>query len=72
LYVAGARVLGIHPVSAVTRVTGGLNVTLFSYDGALNFGLIANREMVPDLWNMIGYLTDAVDELLALADSADG
>jgi WS/DGAT/MGAT family acyltransferase len=72
LYVAGARVLGIHPVSAVTRVTGGLNVTLFSYDGALNFGLIASREMVPDLWNMIGYLTDAVDELLALADSADG
>ena len=72
LYVAGARVLGIHPVSAVTRVTGGLNVTLFSYDGALNFGLVASREMVPDLWNMIGYLTDAVDELLAVADSADG
>jgi hypothetical protein len=72
LYVAGARVLGIHPVSAVTRITGGLNITLFSYDGALNFGLIACREMVPDLWRMIGYLADAADELTTVADSAEG
>ena len=72
LYVAGARVQGIHPVSAVSRVTGGLNLTLFSYDGALNFGLIACREMVPDLWKMIGYLADAADELITAAGAADG
>ncbi len=72
LYVAGARVQGIHPVSAVSRVTGGLNVTLFSYDGALNFGLIACREMVPDLWKVVGYLADAADELIAVAGAADG
>ena len=66
LYIAGARVEGIYPVSAVTDMTGGLNITLFSYDGSLDFGLIACREMVPDLWNLIGYLQDAMAEMLAL------
>ncbi len=66
LYIAGARVEGIYPVSAVTDMTGGLNITLFSYDGDLDFGLIACREMVPDVWNLIGYLQDAIAELVAL------
>ena len=66
LYVAGARVLGVYPVSAVSDLTGGLNITLFSYNGALDFGLIACRELVPDVWNLIGYLHDALEELLEL------
>jgi diacylglycerol O-acyltransferase / wax synthase len=68
LYVAGARVQGIYPVSAVTDLTGALNITLFSYDGALDFGLIAAREVVPDVWNLIDYLREALDELLALEE----
>jgi len=67
LYIAGARVKGIYPVSAVTDMTGGLNITLFSYDGNLDFGLIACREMVPDVWHVIGYLQQALDEMVALA-----
>jgi hypothetical protein len=70
LYVAGARVEGVHPVSAVTDMTGGLNITLFSYDGKLDFGLIACRELVPDVWNLIDYLAEALAELVSLADSA--
>jgi hypothetical protein len=66
LYVAGARVEGIYPVSAVTDMTGALNITLFSYDGALDFGLIAAREVVPDVWNLIDYLREALDEMLEL------
>ncbi len=69
LYVAGAKVDGIHPLSVVTSLTGGLSVTLFSYDGRLDFGLVACREMMPDLWHVIGYLSDAVEELAALADT---
>lgn len=65
LYVAGARVEGIYPVSAVTDMTGGLNITLFSYDGHLDFGFIACREMVPDVWHLVGYLAEALDELVA-------
>jgi WS/DGAT/MGAT family acyltransferase len=66
LYIAGARVEGIYPVSAVTDLTGGLNITLFSYDGNLDFGLIACREMVPDVWKLIGYLELAMAEMLRL------
>ncbi len=66
LYIAGAKVAGIYPVSAVTDVTGGLNITLFSYDGSLDFGLVACREMVPDVWHLIGYLQDAMAEMVAL------
>ena len=69
LYIAGARVEGIYPVSAVTDMTGGLNITLFSYDGSLDFGLIACREMVPDVWHLIGYLEDAMAEMVALVDA---
>jgi diacylglycerol O-acyltransferase len=66
LYIAGAKVEGIYPVSAVTDMTGGLNITLFSYNGSLDFGLIACREMVPDVWNLITYLQDALAEMVAL------
>jgi WS/DGAT/MGAT family acyltransferase len=69
LYVAGAKVEGIYPVSAVTDMTGGLNITLFSYDGDLDFGLIACREMVPDVWNLIDYLKDAMAEMVAQVPS---
>jgi hypothetical protein len=47
-------------------MTGGLNITLFSYNGSLDFGLIACREMVPDVWNLITYLQDAMAEMVAL------
>jgi len=61
-------VLGVHPVSAVSDLTGALNITLFSYDGDLDFGLIACREVLPDAWNLIDYLRDALDELVALPE----
>jgi diacylglycerol O-acyltransferase / wax synthase len=72
LYVAGARVLGVYPVSAVAELSGGLNITCFSYDGALDIGLIACRELVPDVWNLVGYLRDALDELLVLVPPQRG
>lgn len=66
LYIAGARVEGIYPVSAVTDMTGALNITLFSYDDHLDFGLIACRGRVPDVWNLVAYLRDALAEVVAL------
>jgi len=69
LYIGGASVLGIYPASAITDLTGALNITLFSYNGSLDFGLIACRELVPDVGNLIGYLHDALDELVALSDA---
>jgi WS/DGAT/MGAT family acyltransferase len=69
LYVAGASVLGLYPASAITDLTGALNITLFSYNGSLDFGLIACRELVPDVWNLIDYLSDALDELEQLVEA---
>ncbi len=65
LYVAGARMLGHYPVSAISDAFGGLNMTVVGYDGRLDFGLVSCREMVPDLWDLASHLTDALAELLA-------
>nr|BFE79399.1 wax ester/triacylglycerol synthase family O-acyltransferase [Planobispora longispora] len=70
LYVAGVRLLAHYPVSVVTGVSGGLNITVFSYDGRLDVGIIACREMVPDVWAVPGYLKEALKELTALVDTA--
>jgi diacylglycerol O-acyltransferase / wax synthase len=63
LYSAGGRLLHFYPVSAV--VDGqGLNITVQSYNGSLDFGIIAARELVPDVWDMADMLHQAMDELL--------
>ena len=71
LWIAGARVAGIYPVSAVTELSGGLNITLFSYDGSLDIGIVACREMVPDAWRLAGYVETELAALLELVGSED-
>ena len=51
LYFAGAKLDNYIPVSIVTDGMG-LNITVHSYLDRLDFGLIACRELVPDLWDM--------------------
>ena len=68
LYYAGAELLAYYPLSAI--VDGqGLNITVFSYRGSLFFGLIADRDLVPDLERMATYI---VDELALLKDAVVG
>ena len=63
LYSAGARLEHFYPVSTI--VDGqGLNMTVQSYNGSMDFGFLACRKLVPDLWDLKGYLLDAVQELL--------
>jgi hypothetical protein len=62
LYYAGARLLAYYPLSAI--VDGqGLNITVMSYQDGMHFGLIADRELVPDVDRMAGYLVDELAEL---------
>ncbi|MBA2558994.1 MAG: wax ester/triacylglycerol synthase family O-acyltransferase [Propionibacteriales bacterium] len=68
MYVAGATVLGLYPASAITDVSGALSITLFSGNGSVDVGLIACRELVPDLGNLVDHLGDALDEIEALID----
>lgn len=63
LYSAGARLEHFYPVSAVADGQG-LNMTVQSYHGNLDFGFVACRDLVPDLWLMTELLHDALDELL--------
>ncbi|MGN9840216.1 WS/DGAT/MGAT family O-acyltransferase [Nonomuraea sp. H19] len=64
LYVCGARLLNHYPVSVITDVSGGVNITAFSYDGSVDIGVITDREMIPDAWELTGHLRAALDELL--------
>jgi hypothetical protein len=33
-----------------------------SYRGHLDFGIVADRDQMPDLWNLIGWLREALAE----------
>ena len=64
LYLAGGKVMSYYPVSIVVHGLA-LNVTVQSYNGALDFGLIACRKAVPDLAKFAKGVTRAHEELLA-------
>jgi WS/DGAT/MGAT family acyltransferase len=61
-YLAGARLKTYWPVSIVEHGLG-LNITLQSYAGSLDFGLIAARSGLPDLHRVARGLLEAFDEL---------
>jgi WS/DGAT/MGAT family acyltransferase len=65
LYLAGARMESLYPVSAIMDGVG-LNLTVMSYDGVLNFGIVADRELVADPWPLAGALGRAQADLLDL------
>ena len=65
LYAAGARLEHFYPVSALADGQG-LNITVQSYNGNLDFGFIADRDLVPDVWIMTDLMHESMDELLSL------
>lgn len=67
LYVAGAHVRAVYPVSAISDVTGGLNITVLSHEGYLHVGIVTCPDVVPDAWAMIDDLRAALEELDGLA-----
>lgn len=68
LYFAGAKVLSFYPVSIPSHGMA-LNVTVASYNGRMDYGLIACRRALPDLNEMGDYLLEEHQRLLALAGS---
>lgn len=63
LYAAGARLEHFYPVSALADGQG-LNITVQSYNGNLDFGFLSCRELVPDLAVFPELLRQSMDELL--------
>ena len=62
---AGAQLQHQFPVSIVTDGQG-LNITVVSYLDRLDFGLIADRELIPDLWDLAD---DLINEITVLKDA---
>ena len=59
LYFAGAKMTNYIPVSTIADDMG-LNITVHSYLDRLEFGLIADRELVPDLWDLVDLHIDEI------------
>jgi WS/DGAT/MGAT family acyltransferase len=62
LYCAGARLEANYPVSVITDGLG-LNITVMSYCGNVDVGIVADREQMPDLWNLIDWVGDEIEAL---------
>src|SRR3954463_13410611 len=55
LYMAGAKLVANYPVSVITDGMG-LNITVMSYMGHMDFGIVADREQMPDVAKLMGWL----------------
>ncbi|NLA35595.1 MAG: wax ester/triacylglycerol synthase family O-acyltransferase [Actinobacteria bacterium] len=66
LYLAGAELVAAYPMGPIME-GAGLNVTVLSYREWIDFGFLADPQLVPDLWDLAGYLDDSFAELQAVA-----
>jgi diacylglycerol O-acyltransferase / wax synthase len=71
VYLGGAKLVAQYPVSVITDGQG-LNITLVGYLGQLHFGLVACRELVPDIDALTGYLVDELELLVKAAAVREG
>ena len=66
LYCAGARLVANYPFSVVTDGMG-LNITVMSYCGSMDFGLVSDRDQMPDLSLLMEWLGEELEALKAEA-----
>lgn len=66
LYLNGARLVALHPLGPVMD-GAGLNITVLSNQDVMGFGFIADRALMPDLWDLARDVRPALDELLEAA-----
>jgi WS/DGAT/MGAT family acyltransferase len=66
LYLAGARLQMLCPLGPVME-GAGLNITVLSYMDSIDVGLIACKELIPDLWDLAHAFEESMDELTAAA-----
>ncbi len=69
IYLAGAEIKGNFPVSAIVDGVG-LNVTVQSTNGMLDFGFVSDRDLVPDLWDMAESVSVELKSLMKAAGVA--
>ena len=62
LYCAGAQLQAHFPVSVIADGVG-LNITAMSYRDHIDFGIVADRQMIDDAWPLMELLKVACNEL---------
>ena len=62
LYMAGAELKANYPVSVITDGVG-LNITVMSYQGQMDFGIVADREQMPDVAKLMDWLRVELEAL---------
>ena len=62
LYLAGARLVANYPVSVITDGMG-LNITVMSYNGRMDYGIVADRDQMPDVDLLMDWLQEELDAL---------
>jgi diacylglycerol O-acyltransferase len=62
LYMAGMKLEAAYPAGPVME-GAGINLTVFSYDGFVDFGYHVDSELVPDVWDLADATKRAFEEL---------
>jgi diacylglycerol O-acyltransferase / wax synthase len=70
LYAFGALLREIHPVVPLAA-SHGVGIAIFSYNGLVTFGVIADSESTPDIDVLTRGIEQGIDELLTLVVNAD-
>ena len=68
-YVLGRELIGVYPVGFLAR-GHALAIAIFSYNGQMFFGLIADRDAIDDLEVIASHVDDSVQELFEAAQIA--
>ncbi len=71
LYMVGRKLLDIFPIAFLPN-GHGLSVAVFSYDGGLDFGLLADFDTIPDIDVISDGITESLAELVRLAHEHQG
>ena len=71
LFVLGARLLELHPIPPLFE-RQGLGTAVMSYDGRVCWGLVADRDLAPDLALLGDDVEAALEELHGIASTPSG
>jgi diacylglycerol O-acyltransferase / wax synthase len=70
LYAHGAALREVHPVVPLAA-DHAVGIAIFSYNGLVSFGVIADSESTPDIGVLARGIEEGIEELLALATEAE-
>jgi WS/DGAT/MGAT family acyltransferase len=68
IYFGGARLESFYPLGPIFD-GAGLNLTVISYLDSVGFGFLACRELAPDIDRLAAAVSDALEELVKLANA---